>query len=294
MSQPVAYLNGEFLPLDQLLVKPQDMGFMLGVTVAEQLRTFRGELFDWPGHEARLRRSLEILGVSVPLSEIESAARQLVESNYSLLRSGGDLGLTIFVTPGIYPTYAGTDAPRPTVGMHTYELPFQQWASLYEQGQRCRFVSVPQVSSACWPRELKCRSRFHYYLADREARSVDPASRAILLDQGYVNEASTANVVAYRKGEGLVSPRRETILQGVSLQFVEVLAAELGIDFCYRDLPPDELLNADEVLLTSTPFCLAPVSQLDEQDFEDRTICQRLLAAWSEHVGMDIVAQACE
>jgi len=292
MSEPIAYLNGRFFPERDLYIRPQDMGFMLGVTLAEQVRTFAGKLFEWSAHKQRLQRSLEIVGVEVDISQIEDAADQLVTHNYSLLTPGSDLGLTIFVTPGIYPTYNSGQESTRTVALHTYPLPFSLWANKYTTGQRCLFVSVPQVSAACWPRELKCRSRMHYYLADREAQAKDPAARAILLDKGNINEASTANVVAYFEGEGLVSPPLDSILPGASLRYLERLSRGTGIDFVYRDISPIELKSAREILLTSTSPCILPVSSLDGQSFVQRECFDRLLSAWSDRVGVDVKAQA--
>jgi branched-subunit amino acid aminotransferase/4-amino-4-deoxychorismate lyase len=156
--------------------------------------------------------------------------------------------------------------------------------------------SIRQVPPNCWPAELKCRSRMHFYLADREATSRRPGSRAILLDQdGYVAEATTANAVIYRRGEGLVSPPPEHILWGVSLMVVEELAAQLGIPFKRRRLTVDELRGADEALLASTSICALPIVECEGQRIgEGRPgpVYQRLMTAWSALVGVDIAEQA--
>src|SRR2546421_5590748 len=101
-QQPLAYLNGRWLPLSHAAVGIFDVGFLQGVTVAEQLRTFGGRLFRLDLHLARLARSLELIGVDpgLPLAEIGKIATALVEQNHVLLDPGDDLGATIFVTPG--------------------------------------------------------------------------------------------------------------------------------------------------------------------------------------------------
>ena len=294
MTEPIAYSNGQFIPATQLVVQPQDMGFMWGVTVAEQLRTFRGELFEPELHRDRLAESLCIVGIdSIDVTQLFAAAGDVVANNHGLLDEGHDLGVTIYCTPGLSRTYAPDGKRSPHVGVHSYPLPFSLWAEKYDAGQHCEVVSVPQVDAACWPRQLKCRSRMHYYLADSEARETHAAARAILLDaEGNVNEASTANVLVYFDDEGLVSPLKETILPGISLEVVEQIAGELDCNLTFRPIHADELQKADEILLTSTPFCLLPVSRLGSREILQRDCYHWLMRAWSKRVGLDIPEQA--
>lgn len=295
----LAYLHGQWIPLSQAAISVFDGGFMQGVTVAEQLRTFGGKLFRLETHLSRLARSLEIIGVDpgMPLAEIGRIAEQLVEQNRQLLDPADDQGATIFVTPGMYAAYA-TVAPSqgPTVCIHTQPLAFGGWAEKYRTGESLVVTDVRQVPDTCWPAELKCRSRMHYYLADRQARQIEAGARALLLDeQGFVAEASTANVLAYFSGEGLVSPPRESILPGVTVAVVEELAGKLGIPFSHRQLRVEEMARAEEVLLCSTSPCVLSVTRLNGRGIGEgkpRVVSLRLREAWNGMVGLDIEAQA--
>ncbi|HEX3871147.1 MAG TPA: aminotransferase class IV, partial [Pirellulales bacterium] len=104
MSEEIAYFDGEFVPAARAAVSVYDTGFVLGATIAEQLRTFGGKVFRRDEHLRRLTRSLEIVGVEPGLSTSEMAeiAARVVEHNHALLEEGSDLGLSIFVTPGPY------------------------------------------------------------------------------------------------------------------------------------------------------------------------------------------------
>lgn len=298
MSEPIAFLNGEWIPASAAAISVNDAGFVQGTAVAEQLRTFGGKLFRLKEHLARLARSLEIVGIELgmTLEDVATAAERLAAHNYALLPPGDDLGLSIVVTPGVYATFAASAAGRPTVCVHSYPLPFHRWAKKYREGERLVTTAVEQVPGQCWPAELKCRSRMHYYLADRQAAAIDPQARALLLDDhGLVAEASTANVLVYRDGEGLVSPPLSKILHGISLSVAEELAAGLGIPFLERDLRIEEVASADEVLLTSTSVCILPVTQLNGRPIggcRPGKTFSALMAAWSRLVGLDIVAQA--
>jgi branched-subunit amino acid aminotransferase/4-amino-4-deoxychorismate lyase len=300
MGESTAYFNGHWIPASAAAVSVNDAGFVQGTTVAEQLRTFGGKLFRLHEHLDRLAHSLEIVGVDPGMTRAQLAriAEELAAHNHALLTPGDDLGLSIVVTPGIYPTFASAEPARPTVCLHTYRLPFHLWAKKYREGQRLATTTIEQVSARCWPPSLKCRSRMHYYLADRQATTIDPQARALLLDaQGFVTEASTANVLIYRNSEGLVSPPPAKILRGISLSVATQLAGQLGIPYSERDLTVNDVASADEVLLTSTSVCILPATRLNGRSIgsgRPGRVFAGMMAAWSEMVGLNVVAQAEE
>jgi branched-subunit amino acid aminotransferase/4-amino-4-deoxychorismate lyase len=90
----------------------------------------------------------------------------------------------------------------------------------------------------------------------------------------------------------VLSPPRDAVLAGVSLQTVEELCAELGLPFAERPLGVQDCVTADEAFLSSTSYCLAPVRQIEGVDLPSPgPVYERLLAAWSAHVGLDIRRQ---
>ncbi|MBN1394855.1 MAG: aminotransferase class IV [Pirellulales bacterium] len=307
MKEPTAYIDGRWIPASAAAISVGDAGFVLGASVAEQLRTFGGKLFRLEDHLARLRRSLEIVGVDpgMGLGQIAEIAERLTAHNHRLLDPGDDLRLSIVITPGLHPAYGPprrrplketSSTPRPTVCLHAHPLAFHLWADRYRVGQALVATKIEQVPKSCWPAELKCRSRMHYYLADREAAAAEPGARALLLDaRGFVAEASTANLLVLREGEGLISPPLEKILPGISLSTVQELAARLGIACSHRDLTVEDVATADEAILTSTSTCILPVTRLDGRPIGDGrpgNIFAQLLAAWGRMVGVDVAAQA--
>jgi len=297
MTEPLAYLNGEFISAANAAVPVQDAGFVQGTTVAEQLRSFGGDLFRLDDHIDRLMRSLDIVGVDPGMGNenFVQIANKLARHNHQLLKDGDDLGLSVFVTPGTYSTFANGPS-NPLVGMHTYPIPFHFWNQKYDNGQSLAVTDVQQVPAACWSPELKCRSRMHYYLADRKAQLADPQARALFLDaDGFVTEASTASIVIYRSAEGFVVPPVEKILPGISLSTLDELAGQNGLPFIHRDLTPQDVATADEVILCSTSPCLLPVTSLDGKPIgtgKPGEVFNRMLVAWSEMVGVDIRQQA--
>ena len=154
--------------------------------------------------------------------------------------------------------------------------------------------SIRHVPPQCFDPKMKYRSRMHYFLADHEARLVDPDAVALLLDlDGNVTETSGANFLMVERGT-IVSPTLRNILPGISRQTVIELAAKLGIPFAEHDIQVHSVINADEAFLTSTPFCLMPVTRVNGVTIASGRLgplYAKLLAAWSELVGVDIAGQ---
>lgn len=292
MTTVTAYFNGQWIPSTDLRVSVDDLGFLLGATATERLRTFHGQIYRLDDHIARLSGSLDIMGLDreAILKEMAAAIPEFLRRNQGQIDPNDDWAVIAFATPGSHSTH------RPTVCVHGHPLPFHQWAEKFDSGVHVVTSQYRQVPPNCWPPELKCRSRMHYYLADREAAAKQPGARAIVLDQdGYIAEATTANVVVYREDEGLISPPYEHILAGVSLTVVKQLAVMLNIPFLMRPITVDEFCQADEAILASTSICVLPIVECNGKPVGDGRpgpVYKKLLHAWSAGVGVDIAEQA--
>ena len=293
----MAWVDGSLIPRQSLALPVGDAGFVLGATVTEQLRTFRGRLFMADAHQERLHESLQIVGIDLgrPLAEVSAAAAELAACNHAVGPADDDLGLVIFVTPGDQPSQHRGMRGSPRAVIHTFPLAFRLWADAYEHGVPLRSVSVKQVPDACWPVQAKVRSRLHYFLADREAHAVEPGAKAVVCHlDGRVSETSTANIAIVRDGIILAPPAADA-LAGVSLRCAESLAQSLAINWNTCSLTEQDLADADEILLTSTPNCILPATRFNGRAIgtgRPGRIYQSLLAAWTSLVGIDIAAQA--
>lgn len=293
MPETTAYLNGRWMPSSALCIQIEDLGFLLGTTVVERMRTFGGKIFRLDDHLQRLRRSLEIVSWDADsiCDQVATACEGLIHRNPSLVDPENDCSVVVFITPG-----RSRDAKHPTVCVHAHTLPFEDWVHYYEIGVEAVVVDVRQVPAECWPAELKCRSRMHYYLADQQADEKSPGAKAILLDQeGYVGEGSTANVVAYSADQGLITPLRTKVLPGVSQQVLFELAEKLGVPHREANLTTEQLSNSDEAFLTSTSSCLLPIVKLDDKPIGrgmPGPVFKQLLSSWSELMGINIRKQA--
>jgi D-alanine transaminase/branched-chain amino acid aminotransferase len=300
MSEPLAYLNGRFLPQREAALPLHDAGFVFGATVTDLCRTFRHRLYRLDDHLARFRQSCQLAMVPQPLTDaaLTEIAVRIVAENSRLLQPEADLALVMLATPGPVGFYAGLPGGpgdgAPTLAMHTFPLQFARFRRLFTEGARLVVPDVRQVPLTCVDPRIKHRSRLHWWIADREAQRAAPGASALLLyaPDSAVTETAAANFLLVKRGT-VLSPPRSIILEGISLRTVEELCRELGIPFREEVFTLAETIAADEAMLANTSYCLAGVRRINDHIPLPwpGPIFEKLLAAWSQSVGLDIRAQ---
>ena len=294
---PLAYVSGNFLPAAEASLSITDAGIVSAATVTDFCRTFGRRLFRWPDHLARFRR--DCAECFVPLShgddELTAAADRLVEHNGAQLPDGGELALVTFATPGPLGAYAGSaeDGP-PTLVMHSFPLSFSRYRHFFTDGVALAVVGSHGGSDLA-PAHVKHRSRLHWWRAGhrlRQRADVPPGALALLTGPGgHVTETAIGNLLVVRDGVVTTPPAGE-VLDGISLRVVRELCAELGVPFAEAYLKLDDLRLASEAMLCGTAFCLAGVSWVEGNRIAwPGPVTERLQRAWSEEVGLDVVAQ---
>lgn len=303
MTVPLAYLNDRFLPFAEAALPLHDAGFVSGATVVDNARTFRHKLFRWADHLARFRRDCKTCYVPLEATDdhLTATAAELVAHNAKLLPTGGELQLVTFATPGPLGVYLGEAANGPpTLGMVTYPLPVARFRRFFTDGVTLALVGMHgRNSESILPPTVKHRSRMVWHVADSKAREKtgNPLALGIALDGpgGAFTETSVANYLAVVDGV-VTTPRRETILDGISLRVVEELCGASGIPFAEGRLPLSELSRSSEVMITGTGFCLAGVREMFLWNPEPYRfawpgpVFRTLLAAWNDLVGLEIEA----
>ena len=298
---PVVYLRGVFKPAAEAYVSIYDFGIVLGATVTDLLRTFRHQPYRLDDYVCRFYESCKYARITPPLKaeETKAVTRELIRQNASLLPPDGDLAVVYFITPGENLIYAGSAAPgtalRPTFCVHSFPLPFELFRDFFTKGLHLVTPSTRHVPPQCVDPKIKNRSRLHWWLAEQEARLADPAALPWLLDlDGNLTETGGSNVLIVKNGV-VLSPPPRNILRGVSRQVVIELCGRLGIHFQERDLQVHDALTADEVFVTTTPYCMAPVVRVNGIPVGAGQvrgpIFEQILDAWSKEVGLDIRAQ---
>ncbi|WP_374622128.1 aminotransferase class IV [Devosia sp.] len=293
------YISGRMVPEAEAKISIFDSAIMLADTVTESTRTFRHIPFKLEQHIERLYLSLKLTRIDPGMSAAEMlrTTLEVFEANLDNYAAPEDCWIVHNISRGI--AIAGADPTvqvgKATVMIFTQFMDLKPWARFYKDG--CHGVTPVSrmVPSQSLDPRIKNRSRLAYTLAEMEAKQVDPAAQSVILDlNGHVAENKGGNIFCISKGV-LKTPTTANCLAGVSRATALELARKLGIPTEETVLQPYDLATADEMFFTSTPYCIMPATKFNNLAVGDGTvgpITKRLLAAWSELVGMDIVAQA--
>ncbi|HRX79644.1 MAG TPA: aminotransferase class IV [Pirellulaceae bacterium] len=293
------YLSGQLVAEEDAKISIFDSAVLLGDTVTESTRTFGHCPFKLSEHIHRLYKSLKVARIDPGMNadEMLNVTLRMLEANLPDYREGDDCWIVHNISrgafiPGPDPTVQRSVA---TVMIYTQPLDLRGWAKFYTDG--CHAVTPMSriIPSQSLDARIKNRSRMAYTLAEMEAKLVDPEAQSVILDiHGNVAENKGGNVFIVSDGV-LKTPRTTNCLAGISRATVMQLARLRNICVEETELQPYDLYTADEVFFTSTPYCIMPATKFNGLPVGDGQVgpmTQRLLRAWSEFVGLDIVRQA--
>ena len=292
-NERVAYVNGQVVPESEAVISIKDRGFLQGDAVFDTTRTFGHRIFRLDEHLDRFFHSLKYMRLEPDLTkdDFKRLTMEVLEANLPLINSDDDYWVTQRVTRGV--TVDGVE--KPSIVIECVPLPFKARAKYYRDGIP---VVVPSVRRT--PPEVQSpRAKVHNYVnlvqATMEVTSQNPDNWAILLDtNGNLSEGPGSNIFIVKDGV-VITPKEQFILSGISRRVAIELAQELGIEVQEADIDLYDAYTADEAFVTSTSFCICPVTSFNGSSVADGSVpgpvTDRLTRAYSGMVGIDVAAQ---
>jgi D-alanine transaminase len=257
-----AYLNDEYLPLEQARVPVLDRGFLFADGVYEVIPVYGGRLFRLAEHLDRLDNSLTGIRLANPLSrsQWQAVLQRLVEMN-----GGGEQSVYLQVTRGagsvrehLFPV----DCPQTVFAM---SMPLKSpKPELLEKG--ARVITLDDIRwQYCHLKTVALLPNVLMHQIARERR----ADEAILIRNGYAMECTASNFFIVDRGTVVTPPKSEHLLPGITRDLVLELAARHGVAHAERDVRQHELAGADEIWITSSNKEIVPVSSLNDNPVGD-------------------------
>lgn len=216
------YLNGEWLPEDEAKVSIFDRGFLFADAIYEVTAIVDGKLFDCGSHFARLRRSLDTLGIAMPMSESalldahkELARRNQVNEGVIYLQISRGVQDRNFLMP---------DDLRPTITM------FTQARSIRDNPKWESGITVRTSPDGRWAlRQIKSTQLL--YASLEKSESVRQGFDDVLfVEDGYITESGSANFHVITADGTLVTRQlSNALLHGTARRSILDIARATGL-----------------------------------------------------------------
>lgn len=280
-SKGAAWIRGEIVPIAQATVGVTDWGLTHSDVAYDVVPVWEGAFFRLGDYLERFEASMAAgrMQVGMGRAEIETALHDMVAT------SGLRAAYVAMVAARGTPIIPGSRDPRDCANH------FYAWCVPYVH------VVKPEVAEAgahVWLSEdvrripddsVNPRAK-NYHWGDFTQGLFEAKDRGfetvVLPDHaGNVTEGPGFNIFAL-KGDTVITPDRG-VLHGITRRTVLELARAEGLDTCERALPVTELMEADEVFLSSSGGGVIPVARVGERRFSNGAagpVALRLRAAY--------------
>ncbi|MBI5276927.1 MAG: D-amino acid aminotransferase [Burkholderiales bacterium] len=257
------HLNGEFGTLATAKVSVMDRGFIFGDGVYEVVPVYAGRPFRFEEHMARLDRSCAEMRMANPKDRAgwRQLVAQLAEAYAQYAgKALEDTSQMVYLqlTRGV----AMRDHAMPP-GIEPTVFAFVNRLYIYPAEERAQGVACVTADDFRWKKaHIKSTSLAGAVLA-RQLSADEGANETIMFRDGFLSEGSSSNVWVVKDGVVLGPPRDNLVLQGIRYGVLEELCRLAGVPFELRRVSRDEVLAADEVLLSSATKEVIACTRLD-------------------------------
>jgi branched-chain amino acid aminotransferase len=258
--------NGKLIPWNEAQIHVMSHVINYGSSVFEGIRCYAPPdgpaIFRLREHMQRLLDSAKIYRI-----DIDYSLEQLCEASAGLI-----------ATNGIWPCYL-----RPLVfrgygeaGVNPFNSPIEVYIMNYPWGKYLGSGGVSDGVEVCvssWARiapntmPAMAKSGANYMnsqLIKMEA-ILNGYVEGIALDvNGFVSEASGANIFIVRQGKLMTPPLGNSVLPGITRDAILTLAEDIGVTVVEQMIPREMLYIADEVFFCGTASEITPISSIDK------------------------------
>ncbi|MFD0826469.1 D-amino-acid transaminase [Neobacillus sp. M.A.Huq-85] len=257
----IGYANGKYVQLDEPVIPIEERGHQFGDGVYEVIRVYKGKPFMLEEHLQRLIQSAK--AIKLPMEQSAEDFKTLI---LEAVQKSNELDCDVYlqITRGIavrkhlFPT-----APV-SVTMTVRPMSILQ-KDAREKGVKAIFHEDERWAN-CYIKSLNLLPNI---LAKQTAHEAG-CFEAIQVRDGYITEGTSSNVYMVKDGAVYTTPLSKQILSGITRIAVKKITESIGIPFIEKKFTPEELLQADEVFITSTTSEILPIVNVDGKSIGDR------------------------
>lgn len=248
-------LNGDLIERSEAKVDIEDRGYQFGDGVYEVIRVYNGKMFTADEHLERLLESARKIELDIPYSigQLKQMLAEMIERNKL------ELGIVYMqFSRGTSPrnhAYPGADV-APVLTAYTRET------SRPVESMR-NGVKASLIEDIRWLRcDIKSLNLLGNIMAKQKAAQ-SGCFEAIQHRGDTVTEGSSSNIAIVKDGTLYTHPATNLILNGITRRKINEICRENGVALEESAFTKDDLLDADEVFMSSTSAEITPIIEIE-------------------------------
>ncbi len=282
------WYNNELVDWTDVKVHVLSHGLHYASCVFEGERVYDGEIFKLEEHTKRFFHSAKRMGFEIPYSEEEiNLASKKIVSAQNVMNG--------YVRPvawrGSEMMAISAQKTKIHVAIATWE-----WGSYFDpklkvEGIKLNISNWRRPAPNTIPWDTKASGLYMICTLSKHEAEKEGYTDSLMLDhEGYVAEATGANVFFKDREGNLHTPIPDSFLDGITRRTVIDIAKSKKINVNERKIKPEELSNFVGCFLTGTAAEVTPVSQIGKFNFKVCDMIINLSDSYQQKVRKKIIA----
>ena len=259
-----AFINNKFVNFKSAKIHIEDRGLQFADSVYEVIAVLNNNLIDLDFHLKRLKYSLRELEIkfTVNKKKLNNIFLNLIKKNKT--RNGI---IYLQITRGIqFREHKYQKNLIPTLIVYTRNKSFNLPGK--------KFVGVKTITyqDLRWKRrDIKTVNLLPNIIAANMAKKKN-AYEAILIQNGKVTEGTSSNIWIIKRNNLITHPANSDILKGVTRTSLLKIIKKTKLKLIEKQFTQKQLINADEVFLTSSGSFITPILKIDNKKINNGKI----------------------
>jgi len=253
----LVYLNGNFIEKNQAYVSVMDRGFLFGDGVYEVFPAYNRKIIGLDSHLNRLQDGLDAISIKNPHSKDEW--KNLIDKIISFDPINQNQAVYLQISRGSDENRKHTYGElKPTVYIQSSVIHPREKSTLLNGRPAITREDIRWLKS-----NTKATSLLANTLYAQEAKN-NEAEETILYRDGIVTEASSSNVFIVKNNCIYTHPKGPNILPGITREKTIESAKVNNIIVKETSFTKQQLMDADEVWITSSTREIIPITSIDD------------------------------
>ena len=277
------WFNNELCEWQDARVHIISHGMHYASLVFEGLRVYNSKIFKLKEHTDRLFKSAKILDMKIPYSydEITEATKKLVSDQN--IQNG-------YIRPFVWrgSEMMGVSAQNTKINV---AIAIWDWPTYFDSNLKLKGIKLniskwqrPPQNSSPW--ESKAAGLYMICTLSKHEAEKEGYTDSLMLDhEGYIAEATSANIFFKDKNNNLHTPIPDSFLDGITRKTVIDLAKSKSIKVYERKISPAEISSFKGCFITGTAAEITPVGNILDNNFEVCDLIKDLSTSYEKLVG---------